>query len=102
MKKLQPLPAIDAGIMAEDIQLPCAVYLAAKGCKTLRFSVSSLAQASKALTSYRDLFNLGASDLKRNCGNVYGADGKTVVAHISYNGRAWSADGKTLLEERPA
>ena len=91
--------------MTNTLQLcnesPCVLYLAATGCKTLRFSVTSLAQASQAFVAYRELYNLGASQLKRNCGAIYGQDGKTVVARISYNGRAWSADGKTMLEDSP-
>lgn len=90
MPKLQPLP-----------ELPCVLYLAAEGCKTVAFSVSSVTDAARAFVAYRELHNLGASQLAARCGNIYGADRKTLVAKISYNGRAWSPDGKELLAESP-
>jgi hypothetical protein len=97
-RTLQPLPAIDAGIPAESIQLPCVLYLAADGCKSLAFSVDSLTVAALAFIAYRDLYNLGASQMAAHCGNIYGADRKTLVAKISYNGRAWSPTGELLAE----
>jgi len=97
-RTLQPLPAIDAGIPAESIQLPCVLYLAADGCKPLTFSVDSLTVAALAFIAYRDLYNLGASEMAAHCGNIYGADRKTLVAKISYNGRAWSPTGELLAE----
>ncbi len=96
--KLQPLPAIDAGIPLAEIELPCVLYLAADGCKSLAFHVDSLTVAAKAFIAYRDLYQLGASDLAGHCGHIYGADRKTLVATISYNGRAWSPTGELLAE----
>lgn len=100
-RKLQPLPALDAAIPAAEIELPCVLYLAADGCKSLEFSVTSLSQAAQAFIAYRELHNLGASQMSAKCGNIYGADRKTLVAKISYNGRAWSPDGKELLSDSP-
>lgn len=100
-RKTQSLPAIDTAIPLESIQLPCFIYLAADGAKTLTFRVDSLAKASAAWIAYRDLYELGNSDRAEHCGNIYGADGKTVVAHVSYNGRVWDAEGKNLLEDAP-
>lgn len=100
-RKLQPLPAIDAAIPLESIELPCVLYLAADGCKSLTFPVTDLTQAARAFIAYRDLYNLGASQLAGYCGHIYGPDRKTLVAKISYNGRAWSPDGKELLAEAP-
>lgn len=99
--KLQPLPAIDAAIPAAEIQLPCVLYLAAEGCKSLTFPVTDLTQAAQAFIAYREIYNLGSSDLAAHCGHIYGPDRVTLVAKISYNGRAWSADGKELLAEAP-
>lgn len=100
-RTLQPLPAIDAAIPASEIELPCVLYLAADGCKSLTFPVTDLTQAAQAFIAYRDIYNLGASQLAGHCGHIYGADRVTLVAKISYNGRAWSADGKELLAEAP-
>lgn len=77
---------------------PCSLYLSATGCRSFFFSVMSLAEASAAWVRYRDMNGLGASDMGHNCGNIYGADRVTLVARISYNGRAWSPSGE-LLEE---
>lgn len=97
-RKFQPLPAIDAAIPAAEIELPCVLYLAADGCKPLTFSVDSLTVAALAFIAYRDLYNLGSSEMAAHCGNIYGADRKTLVAKISYNGRAWSPTGELLAE----
>lgn len=97
-RKLQPLPTIDAAIPADEIQLPCVLYLAADDCKPLTFQVDSLTVAAQAFIAYRELYNLGASQLAEHCGNIYGADRKTLVAKISFNGRAWSPTGELLAE----
>ncbi len=83
---------------AVEIQLPCVLYLAADDCKPLTFTVESLTVAALAFIAYRDLYNIGASQMAEHCGNIYGADRQTLVAKISYNGRAWSPDGELLAE----
>jgi len=82
----------------QSLPTPCILYLAADGCKALTFSVDSLTVAALAFIAYRDLYNLGASEMAAHCGNIYGADRKTLVAKISYNGRAWSPTGELLAE----
>jgi len=78
-------------------QEKCLLYLAAEGCPTLRIHVRDSESASFLLSRYRDSYGLGASDMKPNCGNVYDSSG-TVVAHISYNGRAWNERGELVHE----
>lgn len=73
------------------------LYLAAKGCPTLRISVSDSETASFLLTQYRDFYGLTASDMKRRCGNVYDSKG-IMIAHISYNGRVWNERGELMHE----
>lgn len=73
------------------------LYLAANGCPTLRIRVPDSESASFLFTNYRDSYCLGASDMKRNCGNVYDSTG-AVIAHISYNGRAWYERGELMHE----
>lgn len=80
--------------MAQEIQLPMKregykIHLAAKGCATFDLIVVDSASASEVWCSYRDEHNLGASDMKRGCGNVTDESGK-LVARVSYNGRVWS------------
>lgn len=99
-RKIQPLSTIDA-ILPVPVDLPCVLYLAADGCKSLTFTVESLTVAALAFIAYRDLYDLGASQMAEHCGNIYGPDRVTLVAKISYNGRAWSPDGKELLAEAP-
>jgi hypothetical protein len=73
------------------------LYLAATGCPTLRIPVRDSETASFLYTKYRDFYGLGASEMKRNCGNVYDSSG-TVIARISYNGRAWNGRGELMHE----
>jgi len=73
------------------------LYLAAEGCPTLRIRVRDSESASILFAKYRDSYGLGASDLKCNCGNVYDSKG-VVIAHISYNGRAWNERGELMHE----
>lgn len=73
------------------------LYLAARGCPTLRVRVRDSMSASFLFAKYRDSYGLGASEMKRNCGNVYDSTG-ALVAHISYNGRAWNASGELMHE----
>lgn len=73
------------------------LYLAAEGCPTLRIPVRDSESASLLFAKYRDSYGLGASDMKRDCGNVYDSAG-AVIAHISYNGRAWNERGELIHE----
>ena len=73
------------------------LYLAAAGCPTLRVPVESADMASAMFRRYRDQNGIGASDLKRNCGNIYTTDGH-LVARVSYNGRVWDPHGVLLQE----
>jgi hypothetical protein len=73
------------------------LYLAARGCPTLRVRVPDSETASFLFAQYRNLYGLTASDMKRNCGNVYDSKG-TMIAHISYNGRAWNERGELMHE----
>lgn len=57
----------------------------------------SLADAQIAYADARDLSGLGASQW--GTGKVH--QGKKPFAMISYNGRAWTKDGKTLIAEIP-
>jgi hypothetical protein len=73
------------------------LYLAADGCPTLRIPVASADAASALLSRYRDRFGIGASDLKKGCGDIRADDG-TLVARVSYNGRVWTPGGILLQE----
>ena len=57
--------------------------------------VASFAEASKVWSELRDREEIGGSDMLSRCGNVYDDDGKK-LGHISYNGRAWDADGNAI------
>jgi hypothetical protein len=78
-------------------QEPPLLYLAAKGCPTLRIRVSDSESASILFTRHRDSYGLCASDMKPNCGNVYDSAG-AVIARISYNGRVWNERGELMHE----
>jgi len=73
------------------------LYLAALGCPTLRIRVRDSESASLLFSRYRDSYGLGASDMMPGCGNVYDRSG-AVIAHISYNGRAWNERGELMHE----
>jgi hypothetical protein len=73
------------------------LYLAADGCPTMRIPVASADAASALLSGYRDRFGIGASDMKRGCGDIRADDG-TLVARVSYNGRVWTPSGILLQE----
>jgi len=60
--------------------------------------VLDLADASRVLRHYVTQNGFGGSDMSRGDGTVRA--GKRKVAHVSYNGRVWTADGATLLAER--
>jgi hypothetical protein len=71
--------------------------LCAEGCPTLRVSVGDSQVASLVFARYRDSFGLVASDMGRDCGNVYDSTG-SLIARISYNGRVWNQRGKLMHE----
>jgi len=73
------------------------LYLAAKGCPTFRIRVPDSGSASLLFAKYRDSYGFGASDMRRNCGNVYDSTG-AVIARISYNGRVWNERGELMHE----
>lgn len=73
------------------------IHLAAAGCKTFDLMVIDSISASEVFCQYRDSHDLGASDMKRGCGNVTDINGN-LVARISYNGRVWDANGKLFSE----
>jgi hypothetical protein len=47
------------------------LYLAAKGCPPLRIRVPDSESASLLFAKYRNYYGFGASEMKRNCGNIY-------------------------------
>ena len=73
------------------------LYLAAKGCPTLRLRVPDSQAASYLFGKYRESYGFGASEMRRNCGHVYDSTG-AVIARISYNGRAWNERGELMHE----
>jgi hypothetical protein len=75
------------------------IYLAASGCPTLKIPVDSADVTSVMFQQYRDRNQIGASDMKADCGSIFAHYG-TLVAKVSYNGRVWSLQG-TLLQEPP-
>ena len=70
--------------------------LAARGCPTVNLPVTDSEMASAAFQRYRDTYGFGASEMRKGCGDVRDATG-SLVAHISYNGRAW--DGEALVHD---
>lgn len=80
------------------VQQGCFLSVRLLGYRDQRIPVASLAEASRAWQRVRDTLGVGGRDEKRGNGNIYGADNKTIIARISYNGRAWDVDGN-LLEE---
>jgi len=69
--------------------------LAAKGISTESIPVEFADDAAQLLSRWRDSNCLGSSDFKRGCGDVTDHQGK-LVAWISYNGRIWNLEGKTV------
>jgi len=63
------------------------IYLAASGCPILKIPVESADMASAMFQQYRDRNGIGASDMMPHCGSIFADDG-TLVANVSYNGRA--------------
>jgi hypothetical protein len=62
--------------------------------------VGTLDEARRLWCEYRDTADgangggLGASDMKRGCGEY--REGGVMVARVSYNGRMWAADGSEI------
>jgi hypothetical protein len=56
--------------------------------------VANLEQASQCFAAHRDGFGLGASAMRKGCGDV--RQGQKLVGRISYNGRIWDASGKPV------
>jgi hypothetical protein len=71
------------------------IVLSARGIKTAHVPVDSADEASAIWWHFVQANALGASDLKRDSGQIYSND-KQLVARISYNGRVWTPDGKLL------
>ena len=67
--------------------------LQVKTGRTILGTVNTIAEASMLWRKYRNDNNLGASNSKATY--IYNK-GKR-IAHISYNGRVWSPDGKTPI-----
>lgn len=72
------------------------IYLSAEDIPTQRRDVADLREASRALQQFRDTYQLGASQMREGCGDVY--QGNAKVARVSYNGRVWSPSGELLQE----
>jgi len=73
------------------------LVLAAVGAPLLRVPVTTADQAVAAWQQYRDGYGLGASHLKRGCGEIRSNAG-ALVARVSYNGRVWAPDGRCLQD----
>ena len=67
------------------------LILSAEGLGTKKVDVKEFAEASVKFGIWRDTNNLGASDLLEDCGNIYDDKHELWVAHISYNGKVWTA-----------
>jgi hypothetical protein len=79
------------------------IILHAEGLPKQEPLVKDLKDAAAKWVAFRDLNELGASDMKGRCGDVVGGPndgkrlGKTLVARVSYNGRIWGLDGKEVI-----
>lgn len=82
--------------------LPSEVFgmlkLSAVGLPTYRVPVTSAGFASSTMREFIDREGLGASDLKRGCGEVRNHSHRKLVARVSYNGRVWDPQGKLVLD----
>jgi len=74
------------------------VILSARDVKTQHVPVSSADEASAAWQAFRNANVLGASDLKRDSGQIWSKRGQ-FVGQVSYNGRVWDHTKKSLLQE---
>jgi hypothetical protein len=74
---------------------PHHIHLAASGAPTLDIPVQFADEASKILSAYREKYELGASEMKAQCGNIYNTRNR-LVGRISYNGRIWNANGNLV------
>jgi hypothetical protein len=71
------------------------IHLAASGAPVLNVPVRFADEASRVFSTYRDRYQFGASAMKAGCGNIYDSR-NCVVGRISYNGRIWDANGKSV------
>jgi hypothetical protein len=84
--------------MTQDLQAAQGyILLAARGCPTIKLPIQTADQAVAAWERYRDNNGLGASDLKRGCGEIKTFSG-VLVARVSYNGRVWNPEGKCIQD----
>jgi hypothetical protein len=74
------------------------IVLSARGIKTTHVPVTSADEASTTWWQFVKMNDLGASDLKRDSGQIRSNDGK-LIERVSYKGRVWSPDGSSLLQE---
>jgi len=58
--------------------------------------VASLAEASRVYAELRDRSGLGASCMPE--GRIHDAQTGTLVARLSYNGRAWDHDDRCVFD----
>ena len=74
------------------------IVLSAQGMKTTKVRVETADQASSIWWDFVRANLLGVSKLKRDSGLIY-SDAGVLVARVSYNGRVWTPDGNTLLQD---
>jgi hypothetical protein len=74
------------------------IMLSARGIKTTHVPVALADEASAIWWHFIKINDLGASELKRDSGQIRSNNGKR-VARVSYNGRVWSPDGSSLPQE---
>lgn len=74
---------------------PHYIHLAASGAPSLDVPVRFADEASRAFRAYLQQYDLGASDMKSRCGDIYNSR-KQLVGRISYNGRIWDAGGNPV------
>jgi hypothetical protein len=72
--------------------------LAAIGCATMKVAVSDAEQVIEIWSRYRDGNGIGASDMKRGCGDLVDVKGKK-VGRVSYNGRIWDVAGNCIYQK---
>jgi hypothetical protein len=68
------------------------IHLAAIGAPTLNIAVQFADEASRVFSTYREKYEVAASDMKAGCGNIYNSR-NLLVARISYNARIWDTKG---------
>ena len=72
------------------------VILSVRGEKRIKVLVDTVAQASQAWQTYRDLLCCGASQMRHECGQVHATTGE-LLARVSYNGRVWTPEGEECV-----